>query len=197
MRSALLAAVLLVATTVAVCGCVQRRMTIRSDPPGALVYIDDHEIGTTPISTPFTYYGKRNIRLVKDRYQTLTVTQDVPPPWYQIFPLDFVCENLIPGEIRDHRTFDYQLTPQMVTPPEQLLQRAEGLRRGTHLASGTAPSAISPPAQWVPPSQPAVPPPASSGQSPASTQPDTPPTIPPAVPNFAPGAGGQPSAPTP
>ncbi len=138
-------AALLSVSIVAACGCVQRRMTIRSDPPGALVYIDDHEIGMTPISTPFTYYGKRKIRLVKDRYQTLTVTQNVPPPWYQVFPLDFICENLIPGEIRDHRTFDYQLAPQMVTPPEQLLDRAEALRRGMHLSTGTAPSAFAPP----------------------------------------------------
>jgi len=45
----LLAIVLLPAQS----GCVTRRMTIRSNPPGALVYVDDYEIGTTlfrPIS---------------------------------------------------------------------------------------------------------------------------------------------------
>src|ERR1700690_4113146 len=56
-------------------GCVQRRMTIRSNPPGALVYVDDYEIGTTPVSASFTYYGTRKIRLVKDGYETLTVMQ--------------------------------------------------------------------------------------------------------------------------
>jgi hypothetical protein len=39
-------------TLLAVAGCVQRRMTIRSNPPGALVYVDDYQIGTTPVSTP-------------------------------------------------------------------------------------------------------------------------------------------------
>ncbi|MEI6037860.1 MAG: PEGA domain-containing protein, partial [Planctomycetota bacterium] len=38
-------------------GCVQRRMTIRSNPPGALVYVDDYQIGATPVSTDFIYYG--------------------------------------------------------------------------------------------------------------------------------------------
>jgi hypothetical protein len=38
---------------VAATGCVQRRMTIRSDPPGALVYVDDYQIGTTPVSHDF------------------------------------------------------------------------------------------------------------------------------------------------
>ena len=70
-------------------GCVQRRMTIRSNPPGALVYVDNHEIGVTPVSTSFLYYGTREIRLVKDGYETLTVLQPMLPPWYQIPPLDF------------------------------------------------------------------------------------------------------------
>jgi hypothetical protein len=122
-------------------GCVQRRMTIRTNPPGALAYVDDYEIGTTPISTDFTYYGQRKIRLVKDGYETLTVMQPVPSPWYQIPPLDFVTENLVPGEIRDQRTFHYQLTPQAVVPTDQLLSRAESLRRGIAPVGTTGPSA--------------------------------------------------------
>lgn len=134
--------------TLAICaclsGCVRRRMTIRTSPPGALVYVDDYEIGTSPVSHNFTYYGKRKIRLVKDGYETLTVMQSVPAPWYQIPPLDFVTENLIPGEIRHSRTFNYQLTPQMVVPTEELLQRAENLRRGKGPAGVGAPSSLVP-----------------------------------------------------
>ena len=40
-------------------GCVERRLTIRSNPPGALVYVDDYTIGVTPVSTSFIYYGTR------------------------------------------------------------------------------------------------------------------------------------------
>jgi len=111
-------------------GCVRRRMTIRSNPPGALVYVDDYEIGTTPVAHDFTYYGTRKIRLVRDGYETLTVMQSIPTPWYQIPPLDFFSENVIPTEIRDHRTLSYQLTPQMIVPTEELLRHAENLRRG-------------------------------------------------------------------
>jgi hypothetical protein len=135
---------LLILLVLAACGldsgCVLRRMTIRSNPPGALVYVDDYEIGVTPVSTDFIYYGQRNIRLVKDGYETLSVMQTVPPPWYQIPPLDFVAENLVPGEIRDQRTFSYQMTPQSVVPTDQLLSRAENLRRGVATVGGVAPS---------------------------------------------------------
>jgi hypothetical protein len=143
-------------------GCVERRMLIRSDPPGALVYIDDYEnpIGMTPCSTNFTYYGTRKIRLVKDRYETLTVMQQLPSPWYEITPLDFVSENLVPGQIRDQRVLSYQLTPQMVAPTDQLRARAEQLRNSAHAAAGVPPSA--------------------SGIAPQPTVPATPGTAPPA-----------------
>lgn len=125
-------------------GCVQRRMMIRSNPPGAMVYVDDYEIGVTPVAHNFLYYGDRKIRLVKDGYQTLTVIQSIPPPWYQIPPLDFFSENLVPAEIRDQRTYAYQLTPQMVVPTEQLLGRAEQLRQtsGTPRGSATLPAPL-------------------------------------------------------
>ena len=124
----------------ALAGCVQRRMTVRSNPPGALVYVDDYQIGTTPVSTDFIYYGTRKIRLVKDGYETLTVRQPFPLPWYQVFPLDFVTENIWPWEIRDERVVDLAMMPAAVTPPEEVVGRAEVAR----LAAGSGSVAPAP-----------------------------------------------------
>jgi len=129
-------------------------MTIRSNPPGAVVYVDDYEIGTTPVSTDFTYYGTRKIRLVKDGCETLTVLQPIRAPWYQISPLDFVFENLLPTEIDDHRVLDYQLSPQMIVPPDQLRQRAEGLRARSQAASAPPLPSVPPAAGVAPPPEP-------------------------------------------
>lgn len=116
-------------------GCVQRRMTIRSSPPGALVYVDDYQVGTTPVSTDFIYYGTRKIRLVKDGFETLTVRQPFPMPWYEVFPLDFVSENLWPWEIRDERVVDLAMTPAAGMPAEAVVARAEQAR----LSAGSLP----------------------------------------------------------
>ena len=105
-----------------------------------MVYVDDYEIGPTPVATDFIYYGTRKIRLVKDGYETLTVMQPIPAPWYEFPPVDFVSENFVPGQIKDQHTLDFQLKPQAVVPPEQLLSRAEDLRRGVHAATATAPA---------------------------------------------------------
>lgn len=136
---------LLVALVSLSIGCVQRRLTIRTNPPGALVYVDDYPIGTTPVSTSFVYYGTRKIRLVKSGYETKTFLQPVPTPWYQYWGLDFITENLVPGEIRDERVVDYEMTPQAIVPERQLLDRAENLRQGaaapqTPLGPGGPPS---------------------------------------------------------
>lgn len=129
---------------VALCaaGCVQRRMTIRTNPPGALVYIDNYEIGTTPVSTDFIYYGKRQIRIEKPGYETLTVEQPIPAPWFQWFPLDFVTENLVPGEIRDERELTYQLAPQRLIPPQEILNEAEQLRQNAMAAAAPPPYVV-------------------------------------------------------
>lgn len=110
-------------------------MTIRSNPPGATVYVDDYPepIGITPCSTHFTYYGTRKIRLVKDGYETMTVMQPIAAPWYQIPPLDLFSENAVPGELRDRRDYCFQLKPQTITVADQLMDRAERLRRGMPL----------------------------------------------------------------
>jgi hypothetical protein len=133
-------------------GCVQRRMTIRSNPPGALVYVDDYQVGTTPVSHDFVYYGTRKIRLVKDGFETLTVRQPIPLPWYEVFPLDFVTENLVPWEIRDERVIDLAMQPASTEPAESVAVRAEQAR----LAAGSLPP-VAQAAAVVPAPQPAAP----------------------------------------
>jgi hypothetical protein len=148
----------LVAAGLIVCvsaGCVQRRLTIRSNPPGALVYIDDYQIGTTPVSTDYVYYGNRKFRVIKDGYETMVVKQWIPPPWYEILPFEFVSENLIPFDIRDHRTLDFKLTPQVIVPTDQLLGRADALRTGSRSESFVPPPAVKLPTRilappWIP-----------------------------------------------
>jgi hypothetical protein len=158
-RAIALVALLVVAGS----GCVQRRMTIRSNPPGALVYVDDYQIGTTPVSTDFVYYGTRKIRLVKDGFETLTVRQPLPVPWYEVFPLDFVSENLWPWEIRDERVVDLAMAPAESQPAELVVARAQTAR----LAAGSLPPVPAAPLPAVapPPSPPSFQP-APAGQLP-------------------------------
>lgn len=126
-------------------GCVHRRLTIRSNPPGATVYVDKREIGRTPVSTPFTYYATREIQLVRDGYEVVTQKEKIRPPWYQIPPLDFLSENLWPGEIRDERVVDFQLIPQEMVDPNQVAERGQALREQAGGSGGTGIPIVAPP----------------------------------------------------
>ena len=77
------AALLLLAGVSLLPGCVERRYTIRSDPPGATVIVNGEEIGPTPASKSFVYYGEREITLMLDGYETKTVIQPITAPWWQ------------------------------------------------------------------------------------------------------------------
>src|SRR6478672_6542591 len=129
--SMLLAVALVLVAALPSHAIVRRRLNVNSNPQGALVYVDNQQIGTTPCSVDFTYYGTREIRLIKPGFETLTVNQPIPAPWYQYTPIDFVSENLVTTKIRDNRTVNYNLAPQLVVPAQELIDRANQLRQDT------------------------------------------------------------------
>ena len=120
-------------------GCVRRRLTVRTSPPGAVVSVDNQVIGTTPAASSFTYYGTREIRVEKDGYRTESLKQKISPPWYQFPGLDFVTDTLWPWEIRDERIVDIEMVPQTLDTTENVLGRADQLRGQSRAGVVTAP----------------------------------------------------------
>jgi hypothetical protein len=197
-----LAAMLAIVLTASQAACVERRMIVRSNPPGAVLYVDDYPIGTTPCATSFIYYGTRQIRLVKDGYETLVVNQPIPAPWYEFFPADFVAENLVPGHIRDVRVLSYDLRPLLPVPNDQLTGRADALRAAVK-AEQASEGIIPRPRVFVPrstvPAEQVLPPPSYSlpapqGYAPPSYAPPNAPSY--GLPTYAPPASGPASGPT-
>ena len=136
-------------------GCVDRRYVITTDPPGAVVLVDGQPIGQTPVDNHFVYYGKHKFTLVKDGFQTQTVEQNIPAPWYEYPPFEFLTDVLLPWRVIDRREFDFKMQPVPAVRSDLLINQAENLR-----ARGRA---IAPPAR-----------PATSGSSPAEAAPSLP-----------------------
>ncbi len=119
-------------------GCVLRSLTVDSEPPGAMVYLDDELIGETPVTTTFTYYGTRKITLEKVDaegrllYERKIVYEKIKPPFYQILPLDFFSEIVLPMELKDEHYFTYQLDQLHQLPKtehqKEVVRNAEELR---------------------------------------------------------------------
>lgn len=168
------AALLVGCALLASCGCVRRRLTVRTNPPGAVVAVDNQVIGTSPAASSFVHYGTREVRIEKDGYRTEVLRRRLNPPWYEIPPLDFFAETLWPWEIRDERIIDVELVPKQVAPMEEVVGRADALR--SQARSGVVPAAVETMPQTVtlpPVSVPTTPPPGGlpSGGLPAVVSP--------------------------
>ena len=117
-------------------GCVRRRLTVRTNPPGAVAYLDNVELGKTPISRNFDYYGIRELKLIKEGYEPYTEMIHLRAPWYQWVGLDFFSEILMPGTITDERVYPITLKPQQVVSPYDLIAEGERMKAVAH-SSGT------------------------------------------------------------
>ena len=112
-------------------GCVRRTLTIQTEPAGALIFLNDEEIGRSPVTTDFTWYGDYDLIIRQPGYDTLKTHVEVRRPWYQVLPIDFVAEVLWPQHLVDAHTFDFSLTPAQPTDRASLIERAQALRERT------------------------------------------------------------------
>lgn len=138
-------------------GCIYRRMTILSEPPGARVFVNNVEVGTTPCNVPtnaFLDHGNYKFTLFKDGFEPLEVLQPVPANAYEYPAIDFLAE-ICPVEYRDKRVFTYTLQPVREKSGDELKQQADEFRQRGGGGMFNVPPAVSPP----PASQPVSPPP--------------------------------------
>jgi len=108
-------------------GCAEHRILITSEPAGAKISLDGQDKGITPLSVPFTFYGKREVILEKDGYQTYKSIIPISPPIFQIFPFDIMML-LIPYPFVDNHSFYFILEKQGKTDIKKSLERMERLK---------------------------------------------------------------------
>jgi hypothetical protein len=110
-------------------GCVERTLTIDSDPPGALVYLNDQEVGRTPLKREFTWYGWYDVAVRMEGYKTLkTSSAVIAPPWMWV-PFDLAAE-LLPFPVKDRHRLHYTLTPETEedVDPQTIIARGQALK---------------------------------------------------------------------
>ncbi len=108
-------------------GCVEREMTITSEPGGALVFVSDREVGRTPVTLPFTWYGDYDVIVRLPGHQTLKTHAEINPPWYEVPPLD-LFSHVAPWTYRDERFLHYRLEKLQRLSDEQLIEKADEMR---------------------------------------------------------------------
>ena len=75
----------------ALSGCVDRRIMITTEPSDALVYLNDLEVGRTPLEVDFTYFGVYDVRIQKSGYEPLVTSRETEAPFYEWPVVDLVA----------------------------------------------------------------------------------------------------------
>lgn len=113
-------------------------MTIGSDPPGALVWVNDVEVGRTPVTVPFEWYGDYDLKFRLDKNVGTAEKPDIKhyylhthmkttTPWFQWVGVDLFAE-LSPAQLKDQQIWAFQV-PEVPKPTdEELVSRANQLK---------------------------------------------------------------------
>ena len=109
-------------------GCVERSLTINTEPQGAIVILNDEEIGNSPVTVSFEWYGDYDVRIRKEGFETLKTHRALKRPWYDVFPLDFFAQILNPKRTVDTYEWLFTLKPQTQPSREDLIQNAQELK---------------------------------------------------------------------
>ena len=151
-------------------GCVERTLVIDSNPTGALVTMNDQEIGRTPLRRDFFLYGNYDTQVREDGFETLKTTTHVNPPIYQWIPIDILAE-ILPIPFHDTQHFSYTLKADPAQPDETtLLANAAGLRGQLESSNFTTTR----PATTRPANRPAMSESNRPASTPSATQPASP-----------------------
>ena len=63
--------------------------------------MNGQRVGQTPLDHRFDFYGTFDITLRAVNHFSSRRLEPVKPPWYELFPIDFVSENVIPFKIKN------------------------------------------------------------------------------------------------
>lgn len=107
-------------------GCVERKIFITSEPTGALVRLNDVEVGVTPVEVKYTWYGTYDVQLERPGYEPLTTEATARAPVHSVPGLDILAD-LWPGRIKDHVYWHFELTPTEYNP-DAVVDRARAMR---------------------------------------------------------------------
>ena len=123
-------------------GCVERRVSIETDPPGALVWINDVQVGRSPVGVEIVDDGVYDLRLEKEGYEPLVTPATAKGPLWDAVPFDFFAE-ILPIDARRETRWVFTLTPRDDSEGA-LMGRAEALR-GRMKGEADSPRLDSPP----------------------------------------------------
>lgn len=108
-------------------GCVQRKLTIVTEPAGALVLLNDEEIGISPVTVGFEWYGDYTVRISKDGFQTINTHQNLKRPLDDFVGIDLIAD-ICTTKTHEY-TWTFKLDPYQQIEKDELIKSALSLQK--------------------------------------------------------------------
>ncbi|HVT80140.1 MAG TPA: PEGA domain-containing protein [Phycisphaerae bacterium] len=133
-------------------GCVERKVTIGSDPSGALVELNGVQVGRTPLTVPITWQGDYELYF---RYEKNVGTPTEPKivryylhthkrtttPWFETIGVDLFAE-ILPIPFKQEEIWAFPV-PEVTEPADDdLIKRARAMK--DQLESSRVPGSSAP-----------------------------------------------------
>jgi hypothetical protein len=107
-------------------GCVRRVVEITSEPSGALVWMNDREVGVTPCEVEILHYGEYDLRVNRDGWEPVVAGRSANPPIWDLPGPDLIAE-LLPFEVESRAVWHVVLEPENLDA-DAVMARAEAMR---------------------------------------------------------------------
>lgn len=110
--------------------CATRTIEITSEPPGAIVWLNDVEVGRTPLEADFKHYGDYDVRLHLEGYQPLVTHREANAPVMDAIPFDLLLA-WVPNRTVLHWNFVLDPLPENTDRPAAergVIDRARAFR---------------------------------------------------------------------
>ncbi len=120
-------------------GCVERKLTINTEPQGAIVSLNDEEIGVSPVTVGFNWYGDYKVRIDKQGYETLNTHRLLKAPIHDAPVLDFFVGVLWPRRIVNEYDWTFTLTPYQPPKRDDLIESAKKMKQKAVIQLQSAP----------------------------------------------------------
>lgn len=109
-------------------GCAKRTISITSSPEGALVWVNDREVGRTPVNIEFLYYGEYDLRVEKDGQEPIMTTRWATSSTVDMPVIDLIAEASSDNDIVVRWHFELE---ERNDDPDLLIERAKTIRKVT------------------------------------------------------------------
>jgi hypothetical protein len=101
-------------------GCVERRLFVKTEPPGAFVRINSRDVGPAPVEWSFDHYGTIQVEVELKGHDPQEVVHKLRKPWYQQPVLDFFTDVLWPGTIHDNHELKLKMESRRALSEEEV-----------------------------------------------------------------------------